>query len=76
MKEILETVILNLVNDKEAVKIEQKEEGKKLTFEVKVAAEDVGRIIGKQGKIANSIRTLMKSVGAKEQKRVNVEFLD
>ena len=76
MKEILETIILNLVEDKEQVGISSKEEGKTLTLEVKVAEDDMGRVIGKQGKIAKSIRTVMKSLAAKEHKKVVVEFID
>ncbi len=76
MKEILETIILNLVEDKEQVSISSKEEGKTLTLEVKVAEDDMGRVIGKQGKIAKSIRTVMKSLAAKEHKKVVVEFID
>ena len=76
MKESLETIILNLVEDKEQVSISSKEEGKTLTLEVKVAEDDMGRVIGKQGKIAKSIRTVMKSLAAKEHKKVVVEFID
>ena len=76
MKEILETIILNLVEDKEQVSISSKEERKTLTLEVKVAEDDMGRVIGKQGKIAKSIRTVMKSLAAKAHKKVVVEFID
>ena len=76
MKEILETIILNLVEDKEKVSISSKEDGKTLTLEVKVAQDDMGRVIGKQGKIAKSIRTVMKSLATKEHKKVAVEFID
>lgn len=75
MKEILETIILNLVDDKEKVSVEEKVDGKHVTFEVKVAEGDMGRVIGKQGRLAKSTRTLMKSVGAKEHKKVSVEFI-
>ncbi len=74
MKEILETIILNLVENKEAVEIKEKQEDKKIVFEVKVAKEDMGKIIGKQGRLAKSIRTVMKSVAGKENKKVTVEF--
>ena len=79
MKDILETIILHLVDDKEAVNITEvanPEDEKDVTFEVKVAKNDMGRIIGKQGKVAKSIRTVMKSVAAKDRKRINVEFVD
>ena len=76
MKQILETIIKNIVENQEAVSINEKEEADKITYEVKVDNKDMGRVIGKQGKVANSIRTLMKALGAKEKKRVNVDFLD
>ena len=76
MKQVLESIIKNIVENQDAVSINNKEEADRITFEVKVAQEDMGRIIGKQGKIANSIRTLMKALGSKDKKKVVVEFLD
>ena len=75
MKDILETIILNLVEDKEAVEIKEVEQEKTIVFEVKVAQADMGRVIGKQGRLAKSIRTVMKAVATKEQKKVSVEFI-
>lgn len=76
MKEILETIINTLVSDKEAVSINQIDGEQSVIFEVKVAESDMGKIIGKQGTIAKSIRTIMKAVASKENKRVSIEFLD
>ena len=76
MKQVLETIIRNIVENQEAVSINEKKEADKITYEVKVDNKDMGRVIGKQGKVANSIRTLMKALGAKDKKRVNVDFLD
>lgn len=76
MKEILETIILNLVDEKEQVTISSKEEENTITFEVKVANSDMGKVIGKQGKIAKAVRTVMKSLAAKEHKKVIIEFVD
>ena len=75
MEKILETIILNLVDEKEAVEIERKDSENEVTFGVKVAEKDMGRVIGRQGRLAKSIRTLMKSVAAKEGKKVSVEFI-
>lgn len=75
MKDILETIILNLVENKEAVEIKELDEKESITFEVKVAEGDMGKVIGKQGRLAKSIRTVMKAVAMKEQKRVSVEFI-
>ncbi len=76
MKEIIETIILNLVENREAVQINEVQGEKSIVFEVKVAAEDMGKVIGKQGKLAKSIRNVVKAVAGKEQKRVTVEFID
>ena len=76
MKQVLETIVRNIVENQESVSINEKEEADKITFEVKVAESDMGRIIGKQGKVANSIRTVMKALGSRDKKRVSVEFLD
>ena len=76
MKEILETLIKSLVENTEEVTITEKEEGKTIVFEVKVAEADMGKVIGRQGRVAKSIRTVMKSVAGKEHKKVAVEFLD
>ena len=76
MEEILKTIIENLVDNKEAISIEKVEEDYKEIYKVKVDQNEMGRIIGKQGKIAQAIRTIIKSLGAKEQKKVEVEFVD
>ena len=75
MKEILEIIISNLVDDKEAIDINQIDGTQSVVFEVKVAEKDMGKIIGKQGKIAKSIRTVMKAVASKEHKKATVEFI-
>ena len=75
MKDFLEIIVKNLVEDKEAVQINEVEGEKSISFEVKVAEKDMGRVIGRQGRLAKSIRTVMKSVAAKEQKKINIEFI-
>lgn len=76
MKEILKTIISNLVDDTEAVEINQIDGEKSITFEVKVAEGDMGKVIGRQGRIAKSIRTIMKAFASKEHKKVSVEFVE
>ena len=76
MKEILQTIIENLVDNSEAVEIKQIDENNSIVFEVKVAESDMGKVIGKQGRTAKSIRTVMKAVAAREHKKVTVEFID
>lgn len=53
----------------------QKEDDKNLIFEVKVAETDMGKVIGREGKMAGAIRTVMKALGAKESKRITIEFI-
>ena len=59
MKEILETMIKNLVEDEASVSIEEIAQDSEIKFEVRVNEKDMGRVIGKKGKIAQSIRTVM-----------------
>ena len=76
MKEILETIIKNLVDNQDGVEIKEVEGEKNIIFEVRVAEEDMGKVIGRQGKIAQSIRTVMKAVANRKDKKVTVEFID
>ena len=76
MKDVLEVVIKNLVDSPDDVSINEKTNAKGICYEVKVAKDDMGKVIGKQGKMASAIRTLMKSLALKEHKRISVEFLD
>ena len=76
MEEILRTIVENLVDNKEAVSIEKEEGDFKDIYKIKVDQSEMGKIIGRQGKIAQSIRTLAKSIEAKEKRRVDVEFVD
>lgn len=76
MKDILEVMIKNLVVNQNEVVITEENTEKQVNYKVKVAQGDMGKVIGKQGRIAKSIRTIMKAVSSKEQKKVNVEFID
>ena len=75
MKEILETIIKSLVDNQDAVEIKEVEDEKRITFEVRVAEGEMGKIIGRQGKIAQSIRTVVKAMANRESKRVTIEFI-
>ena len=66
MEEVLKTIIENLVENKEAVQITRIDDERGILLKVKVADEDMGQVIGKQGRIAKAIRTVMKSITAKE----------
>ena len=76
MKDILESIILNIVDDRNSVSITERLEDETTIFDVKVAENDMGKVIGKQGKTAKAIRTLIKSIATKEKKRVVVKFVE
>ncbi len=76
MKELLTYIVEQLVEDKTAVSITCEESDGVETLTVHVAENDIGKVIGKQGKIAMSLRTLAKAVGAREGKRYNIEIAD
>lgn len=75
MENVLKAIISNLVEDTNAVEIKRIDGEKTVTFEVKVADGDMGKVIGKQGRLAKSIRTVMKAIANKEHKKVSVEFI-
>ncbi len=76
MEELLKFLVESLVEDKSAVVISKDEDEKTITYRVKVDENDIGKVIGKNGKTANSIRTILKSVSAKLHKKVFVKFED
>lgn len=76
MKEVLEVIVKNLVNNPDSVEVTENQTEKTIELKVKVDKDDMGKVIGKQGRIAKSIRTVMKSLAGKEKKKVEVDFLD
>ncbi len=76
MENLLKFLVESLVENKTAVEISKDEDDKAITYRVKVAEGDIGKVIGKNGKTANSIRTIMKSVTAKLHKKIFVKFED
>ena len=76
MIELVEYIVKELVSDKESVKVTMTEVDGVNQVSVSVAPQDTGKIIGKQGKIAMAIRTVVKAVGVKEGKKYSVEILD
>lgn len=76
MRELVEVIAKALVDKPEAVVvIESTNEAGELTLELKVAPEDMGKIIGKQGRIAKSIRSVVKAAATRENVKVNVEIM-
>ena len=76
MLELVTYIVTELVDDKAAVNITSAENDGVETITIRVAEKDIGKVIGKQGKIAMSIRTLAKAVGIREGKRYNIEIED
>lgn len=76
MKEMLEIIIKNLVANPNQVEITEDQKENAITFLVKVAPSDMGKVIGKQGRIAKAIRTVAKAIATKENKKVNIEFVE
>ena len=78
MKELVKIIAQALVDHPEKVNVEEKEEDceteEGITLELKVAPDDMGKVIGKQGRIAKSIRTVVKAAASREDKKVNVEI--
>ena len=74
MEEILKTIITNLVDNEKAVQITRVDDEKGVLLKVKVEDEDMGKVIGKQGRIAKAIRTVMKAITSKENKKVGIIF--
>ncbi len=75
MKELLETIAMSLVDYPEEVRINEVESDKAIILELSVAKEDMGKVIGKQGRIAKAIRTVIKAAAIKENVRVVVEIV-
>lgn len=75
MKELVSFIAKSLVDNPDAVEVTEVEGERSIILELRVSPDDMGKVIGKQGKIAKSIRTLTKAAAAKEGKRVVVEIL-
>lgn len=74
MKELIEVIATSLVDYPKEVVVTEKETEKGIVIELKVSAEDMGKVIGKQGRIAKAIRTVVKAAASKEDKKVIVEI--
>lgn len=76
MREFLEYMAKQLVDNPDSVQISEEEKDNKVIFKIKVAQADVGKIIGKQGRTAQSLRVLLSAVSAKHGKRAILEVED
>ncbi len=75
VKELIEVIAKALVDNPEEVKVKEIEGEKSIIYELTVASEDMGKVIGRQGRIARAIRTVVKSAAAKTDKKVIMEIL-
>lgn len=75
MKELVEYIAKSLVDNPDAVTVNEVGGEQSLILELKVAQEDMGKVIGKQGRIAKAIRTVVKAAAVKQHKRVIVEII-
>ena len=76
MKDLLEFITKALVEDPDAVVVEEVEEDGDLIYEITVAEDDLGRVIGKSGRVANAIRSIAKAAAVRLDRRVIVDILD
>jgi uncharacterized protein len=76
VKELVQYIAQSLVDDPAKVEVNEIEENGNIRIELRVAKEDMGRIIGKGGRVANSIRVLLRVAAAREGKRVSLDVLE
>jgi predicted RNA-binding protein YlqC (UPF0109 family) len=76
MKDLLLYIAQNLVDNPDDVTVTEKEAEAETVYELRVAQSDMGKIIGRQGKVAKEIRTLMRSVAQRQGKRIRIDIVD
>ena len=76
MKELLVYIAQNLVDNPDDVSVTERETDSETVFELRVNSSDVGKVIGRQGRIAKEIRVLMRSVAQRQGKRISVDIMD
>jgi len=73
-QELIEYIVKNLVNDPTQVRVERRHAGQSIILELHVAREDMGRVIGRNGRVANAMRSLLRAVSSKKDKRIILEI--
>jgi predicted RNA-binding protein YlqC (UPF0109 family) len=76
MAELLEYLARQLVDEPDAVRVERVDEDDTVVLRLHVAQEDLGKVIGRQGRIARALRTIVRAGSAREQRRVQLEIVD
>ena len=75
-KAVLEYIVAALVEDEDAVRVDVDDSKRTLQLEVRVGPDDMGRVIGRRGRVANAIRTLTRAAAARDGVEIDVEFVD
>jgi len=76
MEELVRYIAKNLVDEPEAVTVESREEGDTVVISLSVAPSDMGKVIGRQGRIAKAIRTVVKAASVREEKKYMVDIVE
>jgi predicted RNA-binding protein YlqC (UPF0109 family) len=76
MKDLLIYIAQNLVDNPDDVTVTEKQTGSETVYELRVAPSDMGKVIGRQGKVAKEIRALMRAVAMKQGKRISIDIVD
>ncbi|MCK4980778.1 MAG: KH domain-containing protein [Candidatus Delongbacteria bacterium] len=76
MKELIEFIVKALVDDPSAIEVEEVESEKSTTYKLRSAKSDIGKVIGKRGRTASAIRTIMTAVSARQGKKAVLEILE
>lgn len=76
MKELIEVLVKAMVDDPSAVFVKKTERNEAILIEIKVAKEDIGKVIGRQGRVIKALRTVVRSCSQREGRRVNVELAE
>ncbi|WP_415942467.1 KH domain-containing protein [Mitsuokella multacida] len=75
MKELVEVIAKSLVDHPEDVRVEEKQQDRQVTLELHVDEDDMGKVIGRQGRIAKAMRTVVKAAATRENKKVSVDII-
>lgn len=75
MKELVEVIAKSLVDHPEDVRVEEKQQDRQVTLELRVDEDDMGKVIGRQGRIAKAMRTVVKAAATREHKKVSVDII-
>lgn len=76
MKELVEVIAKSLVDHPEDIRVEEKQQDRQVTLELHVDEDDMGKVIGRQGRIAKAMRTVVKAAATRENKKVSVDIIE